>query len=267
MKLGIIGCGNMGKAIVAGAIHTNTISSDNVFIKNYTVESTQSTSNTLKANACATLTELLEKSDAVIIGVKPYAFPELLAEVTHLDLSIKNTLFISIAAGVTMNTLESGLPVGSKIIRTMPNTPTLVGAGMIAFTPNQACNSEDESALKTLLSGSASLTKVPESQMDAVTGLSGSGPAYVYTFIEALADGAVKEGLPRAQALELAAKTVLGGAKMVLETGTHPGVLRDQVTSPGGTTIAGVAALEENGFRNATIKAVEMAVKRSRELS
>jgi len=137
---------------------------------------------------------------------------------------------------------------------------------MIAFCPNANCSQEDEATLYHLLEASASLTKIPESLMDVVTGLSGSGPAYVYTFIEALADGAVKEGLPRTQALELAAKTVLGSAKMVTETGLHPAVLRDQVTSPGGTTIAGVASLEENGLRNAAIQAVKAATNRSKEL-
>lgn len=267
MTLGTIGCGNMSKAILGGAISSNSLPAEHILIKSSTEASTQATANLLGVTACFDLDKLVVSSDVIIIGVKPGVVAEVLSAVKASGKVTANTVFISIVAGLSLSTLESQLPAGTKIIRTMPNTPTLVGEGMIAYTPNSHCDAKDEETLKKLLSSAASLAKVPEAHMNAVTGLSGSGPAYVYTFIEALADGAVKEGLPRAQALELAAKTVLGSAKMVLETGTHPAQLRDNVASPGGTTIAGIAALEENGFRNATIQAVASSAKRSKELS
>ena len=266
MTLGTIGCGNMAKAILGGAINSGSLPTENILIKSSTEPSTQATASSLGATACFDLNTLVENSDVIIIGVKPGVVAGVLSDVTATGKASADTLFISIAAGLSLSTLEAQLPVGAKIIRTMPNTPTLVAEGMIAYTPNSHCEVKDEEVLHSLLSSSASLAKVPEAHMNAVTGLSGSGPAYVYTFIEALADGAVKEGLPRHQALELAAKTVLGGAKMVLETGTHPAVLRDNVASPGGTTIAGITALEQNGFRNATIQAVTSSAKRSKEL-
>ena len=267
MTLGTIGCGNMSKAILGGAISSNSLPAEQILIKSSTEKSTQATAKLLGVTACFDLDKLVANSDVIIIGVKPGVVAEVLSAVKASGKVTENTLFISIVAGLSLSTLESQLPAGTKIIRTMPNTPTLVGEGMIAYTPNTHCDTKDEEVLKTLLTSAASLAKVPEAHMNAVTGLSGSGPAYVYTFIEALADGAVKEGLPRLQALELAAKTVLGSAKMVLETGIHPAKLRDNVASPGGTTIAGIAALEEHGFRNATIKAVASSAKRSKELS
>lgn len=255
----------MGKAIIAGAIKAKAVKADEVWIRNSNYTSSYEVAQKLGVKTADSIQDLADKVDIIILGTKPAMISTVLAGINQLDLQSK--LFISIAAGVTLHAMEGYLGGEHKIIRTMPNTPTLVGEGVIAYTPNALCEERDLENLISLLESSATLTKIPEPLMNAITGLSGSGPAYVYTFIEALADGAVKEGLPRAQALELAAKTVLGGAKMVLDSGIHPALLRDQVTSPGGTTIAAIASLEENGFRNATIKAVETAAKRSRELS
>lgn len=266
MKLGIIGCGNMGKAIAAGAINSKAVDESNLYIKNYSPETTQAAAEFLNAHACTSMAELIEKTDTIILGVKPQSLLIVLEEISQSGADTSNTLFISIVAGTKLSTIEQQLPAHSRIIRTMPNTPTMVGEGMIAYTLSASCKQGDEATLLRLLESSASLTQVPEHLMDAVTGLSGSGPAYVYTFIESLADGALKQGIPKAQALELAAKTVLGSAKMVIESELHPSVLRDQVTSPGGTTITGLAELEAQGFRNATLKAVEAATKRSKEL-
>ena len=266
MKLGIIGCGNMGKAIAGGALSSKAVDKDNLYIKDYSAEATKAAADHLNAHACASMAELIEKTDTIILGVKPQTLLGVLDEISQSGADTSHTLFISIVAGATLSTIEQQLPGHSRVIRTMPNTPTMVGEGMIAYTLSAACQDGDEATLQSLLESSASLTQVPENLMDAVTGLSGSGPAYVYTFIESLADGALKQGIPKAQALELAAKTVLGSAKMVIQSELHPSVLRDQVTSPGGTTIAGLAELEAQGFRNATIKAVEAATKRSKEL-
>ncbi len=257
----------MGKAIAGGALKNNAIAAGEIYVRNSSDSSTQSAAIELGVNACGSLKELLSIADVVILGVKPHMIADLLHEITDLGTEVDNILFISIAAGVSIAAMEDALLAGARIIRTMPNTPTLVGEGVIAYTLNDHCGDSDEQIITQLLQNSAKLTRIPEKLMNPITGLSGSGPAYVYMFIEALADGAVLEGLPRAQALKLASQTVLGSAKMVIETGEHPATLRDRVASPGGTTIAGITALEENGFRNATIKAVQAATQRSKELS
>ncbi|MDC0274570.1 pyrroline-5-carboxylate reductase, partial [Planctomycetaceae bacterium] len=210
-------------------------------------------------------TEVLQNSDVVIIAVKPQHLPHLL---TDMQSGISdNLLVISIAAGVTLNTLEKGLNNTGRLIRVMPNTPCLVGAGASGYSLGTKATAEDASLLEKLLTTVGVVRRVEESLLDAVTGLSGSGPAYVYQFIEALSDGGVRMGLPRQTATELAAQTVLGAAKMVLETGQHPGVLKDAVTSPGGTTIAGLHALENGQFRGIVMNAVQQATERSRELA
>ncbi len=175
-------------------------------------------------------------------------------------------LLISVAAGVTLSTLEKHTPEAVRIVRTMPNTPSLVGKGATAYCLGSRCAEEDRGIVERLLGAVGISVEVPEKQMDAVTGLSGSGPAYIYLIIEALADGGVRQGLPRAEALRLAAQTVSGAAEMVIHTGTHPAVLKDMVTSPGGTTIAGLSVLEEKNVRSALISAVSAAATRASEL-
>lgn len=267
MKLGIIGFGNMGQAIASGAIESRAVDPENIYIREYNEELTIAKAKQFGGNPCFDLTTLKEKVDVIILAVKPNNITKLGETLSQHQTTSPLPLFISIAAGVTLETLKNCLPIGSRIIRTMPNTPTLIGAGSLAYTLGSFCTQQDESKLISLMEGASRLIKVNEYLMDAVTGLSGSGPAYVYMFIEALADGGVKEGLPREQALELAAQTVLGSAKMVLESQSHPAVLKDQVASPGGTTIAGIAALEKAQLRSAVIQAVEAATKRSKELA
>ena len=176
-------------------------------------------------------------------------------------------LVISIAAGVTLTSLEAALPESARVIRVMPNTPCLVGEMAAGFSAGSRAEPEDMNLVGTLLNTLGTAMPCEEKLLNAVTGLSGSGPAYIFVLIEALADGGVRQGIPRATALSLAAQTVKGAAQMVLETGKHPGILKDQVCSPGGTTIAGVEALENGGFRAATIAAVSAATKRADELS
>lgn len=199
--------------------------------------------------------------DVLVLAVKPQVLPAVLAELKPL-IEPRHTV-ISIAAGVTLATLSEGLgPVG-RLVRVMPNTPCLVGASATGFATNDAAGA---ALAARLFSAVGQAYQLPEHLLDAVTGLSGSGPAYVYLFIEALADGGVRCGLPRNVAQALAAQTVLGAAKMVLETGLHPGALKDAVASPGGTTIAGIHALERAAFRAAAMDAVEAATKRAEEL-
>ena len=178
----------------------------------------------------------------------------------------KQHLLISIAAGVTLAKLEAALPAGARVIRVMPNTPALVGESASAFALGKAATAADGELAKKLLSAVGVAFQVKESLLDAVTGLSGSGPAYVYLFIDALSDGGVASGLPRDIATKLAAQTVFGAAKMVLETGQHPGVLKDQVTSPGGTTIKGLHELEKGKLRAAVMSAVRAATEKSKKL-
>lgn len=201
----------------------------------------------------------------LFLAVKPHVIPAVLAEIAPA-LGARPALVISIAAGVTLDALERALPPAARVVRVMPNTPCLVGETASAFALGSRATREDGERVRALLSAVGRAVEVPESYMSAVTGLSGSGPAYVFLFIEALADGGVRAGLPRDKALMLAAQTVLGSAKMVLETGTHPGALKDAVCSAGGTTIAGVHALERGGFRGAAMNAVVAAARRADEM-
>jgi pyrroline-5-carboxylate reductase len=212
--------------------------------------------------------EVVQFSDIIIIAVKPNVVVPMLTEMAsrlgHDNFAGKS--FISIAAGISIKDIETCIPNAKSVIRVMPNTPCVVGQSAAAYAAGSKSVKEDKDTCETIFNAVGTISEVPEKLMDAVTGLSGSGPAYVFMLIEALADGGVRAGLPRNIAMQLAAQTVKGAATMVLETGIHPGVLKDQVCSPGGTTIAGVEALEENGFRAAAMKAVVAASNRAAEL-
>jgi pyrroline-5-carboxylate reductase len=208
---------------------------------------------------------VVEKSDVLVLAVKPQSMPEVLSDLKPRVSA--EQLVISIAAGVPISALVAGLGADRRIVRVMPNTPALLGVGASAFAPGPGVLPDDEALVRTFLGSVGRVVQVPERLLDAVTGLSGSGPAFVYLIIEALSDGGVRMGLPRDIAMTLAAQTVLGAARMVLETGLHPGVLKDQVTSPGGTTIAGLHVLERGGVRGALIDAVVAAASRSSELA
>lgn len=228
----------------------------------------QARENFTTATGVATTTAnavVAERCDVLVIAVKPQILPALL---TELQPVIGERHFvISIAAGVTLATLATGFGAASHLVRVMPNTPCLVGASATGFaTRDPQPNNSTELLVQKLFGAVGIAYRVPEHLLDAVTGLSGSGPAFVYMFIEALADGGVKCGLPRATAQSLAAQTVLGAARMVIETGQHPGALKDAVASPAGTTIAGIHALEQAAFRAAAINAVEAATHRTQEL-
>ncbi len=214
--------------------------------------------------AVATNAEVVEGCDTLVLAVKPQVMAAVLAEVKpHIA---ARHVVVSIAAGVTLKTLADGLGDKTRLVRVMPNTPCLVGASAAGFAPGSTATPEDVVLVGRLFGAVGKAFAVPEPLLDAVTGLSGSGPAFVYVMIEALADGGVRVGLPRDVAQALAAQTVLGAAKMVLETGQHPAALKDAVASPGGTTIAGLHALERAGLRAALMDAVEAATRRSLEL-
>jgi pyrroline-5-carboxylate reductase len=204
-------------------------------------------------------------SDLVVLAVKPQSLPALLAEV-RADVEARSPMVVSVAAGVSLRQLAAGLGLSCRLVRVMPNTPCLVGASASAYSPGEWATADDVALVDRLMNAVGRAFRLPEELLDAVTGLSGSGPAFVYLVIEALSDGGVRVGLPRDVATALAAQTVLGSAKMVLETGLHPGVLKDMVASPGGTTIAGLHALERAGVRGAMMDAVESATRRAAEL-
>ena len=210
--------------------------------------------------------EVVRKAkDIIIIAVKPHIVADTCKDIMKIESQSNDAVIVSIAAGITIAQLEENLP-GRRVVRVMPNTPCLVGEAACGFSMGSLATSKDKDLVQTIFSAVGLALEVNENLLNAVTGLSGSGPAYVFQFIEALSDGGVRAGLPRNIATQLAAQTVKGAAEMVLQTKQHPGVLKDGVTSPGGTTIAGVEALEKGGLRPAVISAVTAASKRSMQL-
>lgn len=259
MKLGVIGCGKMGSALVEGAIRSGAVPAAKVSGCDAYPEATKAFAKATGATFAESISAL--NADTYLLCTKPNQAEAALGAIPAGD-----ALVISVAAGLSTAWLEARVPAGVRVIRCMPNTPALVGKGAAAYCRGKAATTADAETAKLLLGSVGLAVELPESLMDAVTGLSGSGPAFVYVMIEAMADGGVRAGLPRAEAMKLAAQTVLGAAAMVLETGIHPGALKDQVTSPGGTTIAGIAELEKHGMRSAFIEAVTTAARRSAEL-
>jgi pyrroline-5-carboxylate reductase len=265
LKLGLIGCGKMGGALLRGVCQAMDGQQElRLMLCDAVPAAVKSLRESLSAQVDAgTPAQVAAEADLILLAVKPQDLHALCQTLAALSGS---RLYMSIAAGVSLADLEQWLGGNQRVIRAMPNTPALVGAGAAAFARGRLATDADAALARQILSGVGSVDEVQEKLLDAVTGLSGSGPAYVYTFIEALADGGVLKGLPRTTALQLAAQTVLGAAKMVLETGKHPAVLRDEVTSPGGTTIAGIEQLELHGLRAALLQAVRAATERSEEL-
>jgi len=263
-KVGFIGAGMMASALIEGLIKNNVVSSQDIIASDVYAAGLERLASSAGINTTNENLAVVQASDLIILAVKPDIIRSVLQEISSVTLP-KHTI-VSIAAGVTLATLQEGLPAGTRVVRVMPNTPCLVSQTAAAFALGEHCGPEDRARVEAIFQSVGLALETKEKDLDAVTGLSGSGPAYVFMFIEALADGGVQAGLPRALALKLAAQTVKGAAQMVLETGTHPGVLKDQVCSPGGTTITGVAALEREGLRNAAMRAVVEATARSKEL-
>ena len=263
-RWGFIGAGKMASALVTGMLRAKVASPGNISTHD-PIKSCSDALGSLGVRVLGSNQEVVAACDVLVLAVKPQA---MLSVLTELEPSVKSThLVISIAAGVPMATLLAGLGPKPRLARVMPNTPALVGEGATGFCLGSTCTPNDEAVVQSCFSSVGRAYRVAENLLDAVTGLSGSGPAFVYLMIEALSDGGVRAGLPRDIATALAAQTVLGAGKMVLETGLHPGVLKDQVTSPGGTTIAGLHALERGAARAAFIDAVDAAARRSAELA
>ena len=264
-RLALIGAGNMGEALVRGLINANLIKAQNVVCTAPRAERRAELEKTYGVSATADNVAALKDADIVLLGVKPQILHKVLEQIAPAVAQTK-PLILSVAAGFTIDSIEQRLGEGARIVRAMPNTPALVGMGATAISMGIHTSTEDLAQAQAIFQAVGYVTVVDESLLDAVTGLSGSGPAYVFMIIEALADAGVKVGLPRRQAQALAAQTVLGSAKLLLETGLHPGVLKDQVTSPGGTAIAGLHTLEQGGLRTTLINAVQAATERSKEL-
>ena len=263
--IGFIGGGNMGEALARGILAARVVPASSVRVSEPDRARRDRLVRTLRVRAAAGNEALVRASDVVVLAVKPALVPRVLAECAPA--AGRGKLFVSVAAGVPLAAIGAGLKAAVRLVRVMPNTPALVGAGATAVAWGPRVTAADRALVRRLFAAMGRVVEVDESLLDAVTGLSGSGPAYVFTIIQALADGGVREGLPRAVALELAAQTVYGAAKMVLETGASPIALRDQVASPGGTTIRGIAVLEERGLAGALMAAVAAGAARSRELA
>lgn len=265
LRWGFIGSGRMASALVRGMIRVGVATPDRVAASDPSAAARDELGREAGVAVHATNAPVIEASDVVVLAVKPQSMAAVLAEIAP-TLAPRH-LVVSIAAGVSIARMAKALGESTRIIRVMPNTPALLGEGASAFALGATATEADAAAVQRFLESVGRAVRIPESQLDAVTGLSGSGPAFVYLMIEALSDGGVRAGLPRDVATTLAAQTVLGAAKMVLETGLHPGALKDQVTSPGGTTIAGVQVLERAAIRGALIDAVDAAARRSAELA
>lgn len=264
LTIGFLGAGKMASALAKGFLNAKLIKPGQLIASDVYAGARTAFTVATQAKATDSNREVLAFANVLILAVKPHQVADVLKEI-RTDFTEKH-LLISIAAGVPLAKLEGGLASTARLIRVMPNTPALVGASATAFALGKAATAEDGALAQKLFSSVGLALAVKESLLDAVTGLSGSGPAYGYLMIEALSDGGVAAGLPREVATQLAAQTLFGAAKMVLETGQHPGALKDMVTSPGGTTIEGLHALEKAGVRAALISAVRAAAEKSKLL-
>ncbi|WNG38084.1 pyrroline-5-carboxylate reductase [Archangium minus] len=262
--IAFLGAGNMAEALIKGLLRAGTARPESLIATGRRSERLETLQRTYGVRTTLDNLAAVREADVVVLSVKPQALDKVLVQVApEVD---PHKLIISVAAGVPIAAMERRLGAGARIIRTMPNTPSLVGAGACALSRGEHASEEDLAVATRIFQSVGTTTVVDENLLDAVTGLSGSGPAYIFLIIEALSDAGVKVGLPRYTALKLAAQTVLGSAQLLIETGSHPGQLKDQVTSPGGTAIAGLHTLEAGGLRTTLINAVEAATRRAREL-
>jgi pyrroline-5-carboxylate reductase len=263
-KLALLGAGNMARALLRGCLARAELTPDQLAATDVSADARAHITRELGIRTFESNAEATRWATTVVLAVKPQVIPAVLAEIAPV--LTDDQLVISIAAGIPIDRIAEGLRGHLRVIRAMPNTPALVGAGATAVCASAGATADDLREADGLFASVGSVVQVGEGLMDAVTGLSGSGPAYAFLAIEALSDGGVQAGLPRDVATRLAAQTLLGAAKLALESGEHPGKLKDMVTSPAGTTIAGVAALERAGFRAALMQAVEAATARAKAL-
>jgi len=263
-KIAFLGAGNMAGALIKGLLHAGACTADDIVATDVRPERLEELAALHGIATSADNRAAAARADVVVLATKPQVFDRLLAQLSNAIRA--ETLVISIAAGVPIGAIESRLAGSARVVRAMPNTPALVDAGATAIASGTRATAEDLVIAKRIFDSVGITVVLDESLLDAVTGLSGSGPAYIFLIIEALSDAGVKVGLHRDTAQRLAAQTVLGSAKLLIETGEHPGRLKDMVTSPGGTAIAGLHTLEAGGLRTTLINAVETATNRAREL-
>lgn len=262
MKTGIIGVGHMGGAMLRGMVGTGNMAAENLLIYDKNESLMQEMADTLGVLAMPDAGSLAKEADVVILAVNPRFIEGLVSEIR--DSVTEHTLVVSVALGQTIEMLEGYFAKPVKLVRAMPNTPALVGAAMIAVAPNAEISEAEYETVRMILGTCGRTEPLQEEYMEAAVSVSGSSPAYVYMFIEAMADAAVIDGMPRDTAYKFAAQAVLGSAKMVLETGKHPGELKDAVCTPGGSTIAAVRVLEEKGFRSAVIEGMQACTNRAK---
>ena len=263
-RIGFIGCGNMGKAMLGAMVKSNEIALGDLIVSTKSKALAEKISDDFEVKTTTDNKEVVRNSDILFLAVKPYFFKEVIEEIK--DLVTENTIIISIAAGITIAQIEEWFGKNIKVVRTMPNTPALVGEGMSAICPNKNITEEELQYVGRLYDLFGKYEVLEEKDFHAFIALCGSSPAYVFMFIEAMADAGVKLGLPRVKAYKLAEQAILGSAKLAFETGKHPGVLKDEVCSPGGTTIEAVIDLEKNGFRNTVMSAVEKCADKSKNM-
>ena len=265
MKIGFIGTGNMGSSIIKGILSSKFEKSENINIFDLDKEKVNNLVKEYGVNAVNSEKELAENCNIIILSVKPHIIPIVLK---NLSGNVKkDTIVLTIAAGISISVIENALGEDKKVVRTMPNTPAQVLSGMTAVTFNKNIENSEKEIIFKLLNSFGKSVEIEEKLMHAYTGISGSLPAYVYMFMEALADGGVLCGMPRNKAYEIVAQTVAGSAKMLLETGKHPGQLKDEVCSPAGTTIEAVRVLENGNFRGNVIEAVVACTEKSKEMA
>lgn len=264
MKLGFIGCGNMAQAMITGILEQKVYKKEELIVSDPRQEQVAKMKKEFGIEATTENHKVAEEAEILVLSVKPQVYPAVIKEIKE-DIR-KKQLIVTIAAGVSMAKTERQFGQEVKIVRVMPNTPALVGEGMSGLCCNEYVKPEEFDRVLHIFESFGKAEKITENLMDAVVGVSGSSPAYVYMFIEAMADAAVQQGLPRAQAYTFAAQAVMGSAKMVLETGKHPGELKDAVCSPAGTTIEAVRVLEKKGMRSAVMEAVNAAAEVNHKL-
>lgn len=263
-KIGFIGCGNMGKSMLLGILKSKKIDKENILISTKTEKSKKSIEEETGVNCTLNNLDVAKFSDILFLAVKPNMYEKVISEIK--DSITSNTIIVTIAAGITISQVENWFEREVKVVKTMPNTPALVGEGMSAICTNKYILEDELNYICDLYSSFGKYEILEEKDFHAFIALCGSSPAYVFMFIEAMADAAVKLGIPRLKAYRMAEQSILGSAKLAMETGKHPGELKDMVCSPGGTTIEAVIELEKQGFRNSIMKAMEKCADKSKSM-
>lgn len=264
--IGFIGCGNMGSAMIKGVLNAGVVKGEQLYIIDRDLKKMEVFHEQYGVNASSSIEDLVLASDIIFLAIKPKGYEKLLKSIKPIIDNQPQKVVVSIAAGITLGFVEKIIGLDKKVMRSMPNTPALVNAGMSALCPNKNISEEESVRIKEIFESFGEAEFVDEDLFHSVIGVSGSSPAYVFKFIEALADGAVLGGMKREKAYKFAAQAVLGSAKLLMETGLHPGALKDMVCSPGGTTIEAIASLEKNGFSGTVIEAMTACMEKSKEM-